>query len=70
MSLPFIREFKLAGPRGDGRHAYINQDGAFIGRGVPLLEQDEWGRWKPRSETVLKRLLAKGYGAQVELGGG
>ena len=26
-----IREFRLGGPRGDGRHPYVNQTGAFIG---------------------------------------
>jgi hypothetical protein len=63
-----IREFKLAGAAGDGRHAYLNQDGAFIGCGVPLLERDPSSRWRPRDQTVLERLLAKGYGVPVELG--
>jgi hypothetical protein len=63
-----IREFKLAGAAGDGRHAYLNNDGAFIGRGVPLLERDPSSRWRPRDQTVLERLLAKGYGVPVELG--
>jgi hypothetical protein len=26
----YVREFRLAGPAGDGRHAYVNRDGAFI----------------------------------------
>jgi hypothetical protein len=68
MSPPFIREFKLAGPNGDGRHAYANADGAFIGRGVPLLERDSLGRWRPRDNPVLERLFGKGYGVPVELG--
>lgn len=65
MSLPFARPFKLAGPRGDGRNPYVNADGAFIGRGVPLLERDPLGRWRPRKEAVLERLLAAGYGAPI-----
>lgn len=68
MPLPGIREFKLAEPKGDGRHAYANKDGAFIGRGVPLLERDVLGRWQPRDSTVLERLFAQGYGIPVELG--
>ena len=29
---------KSAGPDGDGRRAYLNASGAFIGRGTPLLD--------------------------------
>jgi hypothetical protein len=68
LPLAFVREFKLAGPRGDGRHPYVNGDGAFIGRGVPLLERDVFGRWKPRDGAVLERLLTEGYGVPVALG--
>lgn len=67
MSLPSARQFKLASPRGDGRHPYVNADGAFIGRGVPLLERDPLGRWRPRDGATLARLLAIGYGATFEL---
>ena len=63
-----MREFKLAGAKGDGRHAYLNGDGAFIGRGVPLLERDAFGRWKPRDNAVLERLFSEGYGSAVPLG--
>jgi hypothetical protein len=63
-----IREFKPAGAAGDGRHAYLNNDGAFIGRRVPLLERDPSSRWRPRDRAVLERVLAKGYGVPVELG--
>jgi hypothetical protein len=63
-----VRPFELAGSRGDGRHPYVNGDGAFIGRGVPLLQRDTLGRWKPRDQAVLERLLSKGYGVSVELG--
>jgi len=59
-------EFKLAGPRGDGRHPYISNDGAFIGRGVPLLERDALGQWKPRDRAVFQQLLVKGYGVPIE----
>ena len=31
MPLPFIREFRLGGPRGDGFHPYVNDSGAFLG---------------------------------------
>jgi len=67
VTLAFAGYFRLAGPRGDGRHPYVNDDGAFIGRGVPLLERNALGRWQPRDETVLERLLALGYGVAVEL---
>ena len=68
MTLPFVREHRLAGPQGDGRHPYLNENGAFIGCGVPLLERDVAGRWKPRDSTVLEGLFAKGYGSAVDLG--
>jgi hypothetical protein len=68
LTLAFAPQFKLAGSRGDGRHPYVNGDGAFIGRGVPLLERDALGQWKPRGQAVLERLLSKGYGVSVELG--
>lgn len=68
MPSPVIREFPIAGPRGDGLHAYVNTSGAFIGRGVPLLERDRSGAWRPRESVALERLFANGYGASVELG--
>jgi hypothetical protein len=63
-----VREFKVAGPKGDGRHAYVNKDGAFIGLGVPLLERGAFGQWKARDAAVLDRLFAEAYGIPVELG--
>jgi len=63
------REFRLAGSRGDGRHPYVNADGAFIGTGVPLLQKDGRGRWQPRPAPVLKSLLGIGYGAPIHIGG-
>lgn len=68
MSSPVLREFKLAGSKGDGLHLYANEHGAFIGRGVPLLERDSLGRWVPRDSVVLERLLTVGYGAQIQFG--
>jgi hypothetical protein len=43
MSLSLDREFKLSGPRGDGLLPYLNDEGAFLGDTVPLLERDELG---------------------------
>lgn len=68
MTVALGSPFKLAGPRGDGRHPYGNADGAFIGRGVPLLERDALGFWRPRNDAVLERLLVIGYGPTFELG--
>jgi hypothetical protein len=68
VSLPLARPFKLAGPHGDGRNPYVNADGAFIGRGVPLLERDTVGHWRPRDEAVLERLLTAGYGTPITQG--
>lgn len=63
-----LPSFKLAGASGDGRHAYANENGAFIGRGVPLLECDRRGRFRPRDTAVLERLLMIGYGSPFDLG--
>src|SRR5216684_4103543 len=68
VTVAFAPQFRLAGSRGDGRHPYANNDGAFIGRGVPLLERDALGRWKPRDDAVLERLLTVGYGDAIQLG--
>ena len=67
MNVPLIREFKLGGRNGDGRHAYVNEEGAFIGPDVPLLEQDRWGRFKPRMKDDLERLFKIGYGSPFDL---
>jgi len=54
------------------RQAYLTEEGAFLGPGVPLLERDETGHGpgplRPRSREVLKSLLTRGYGAPVDLG--
>lgn len=67
MTLNPVREFRLAQSEGDGRHAYINEDGAFLGLGVPLLERDTLSKWRPRNRALLERLFAKGYGIPVDL---
>jgi len=51
----------------DGRHAYVGEAGAFIGAGVPLLEKDSAGRWRPRPRDVLERLFRIGYDQPVDL---
>jgi hypothetical protein len=62
-----VREFRLAQSDGDGRHAFVNKNGAFIGFGVPLLEQDAMGRWRPRDKATLERLFARGYGVRYDM---
>ena len=66
MTLPFLREFKLAGEDGDGRWPYLNDDGAFLGDGVALLERDAQGLWRPRPRETLQRLLDIGYGDGID----
>lgn len=68
MGLPFIREFRLANAPGDGLHPYVDRHGAYIGKGVALLEKTFDGRWQPRRRRQLDWLLSKGYGRSVELG--
>ena len=51
----------------DGRHAYLGEAGAFIGAGVPLLEKDSAGRWRPRPRDILERLFRIGYDQPVDL---
>jgi hypothetical protein len=67
MALSFVNEFKLARPKGDGFHPYLNVSGAFLGTGTPLLERDSHGRWRPRRRATLEHVLAKGYGVPVDL---
>jgi hypothetical protein len=67
--LPGARVFRLAGPAGDGRHAYCNESGAYLGRGTALLERFRDGsgalRFRPRPETTLARMLSKAYGRVI-----
>jgi len=59
-----MREYKLAGPRGDGQNPYLNRFGAFLADGTPLLESDSRGRWKARTPLELSSLLVKNESAQ------
>lgn len=51
----------------DGRGAYLDDSGACFGIGVPLLEHDDYGRWRARPRQVLERLFAIGLGAPIDL---
>ena len=62
-----IWNFKLAGPRGDEIHPYLNAEGAFHGGGVALLEKNEFGRWRPRPLPALERILSAGYAQPVDM---
>ncbi len=67
---PGVRIFRLAGPTGDGRHAYCNETGAYLGRGTALLERvaDRYGRahFVPRPQATFERLLLGGYGRKID----
>jgi hypothetical protein len=66
-----VRVFSLAGPKGDGRRAYCNEEGAYLGLGTALVERvPVAGRavcFMPRSDAALARLLAKAYGRKVNV---
>ena len=68
MTPPSLREFKLAGEDGDGRWPYLNDDGAFLGEGVALVERDAHGLWRTRPREALQRLLDIGYGGGINAG--
>ncbi len=71
MNSPLAASFRISGPEGDGLGPYLNEQGAFLGLGTPLLESetDTSGRrhWRPRSRAELERLLGMGYGRAVDL---
>lgn len=71
MSRAVIARYRLAGPNGDGLLPYLNDDGAFLAAGTPLLEKrGDFGskpRWTVRQRDVLEKLLAIGYGGPVDL---
>ncbi|MFN3075533.1 MAG: BPSL0067 family protein [Alphaproteobacteria bacterium] len=56
----------LPGPNGDGRSAYLNDDGVFLGQGTPLLTQrtDTYGRpvWQPRPFEEIETIVRNAYG--------
>jgi len=68
---PFEIEFSLAGPEGDGRRPYLNDEGAFIGEGVSLLNQRAFPSghkvWRPREEEELRTLFELGYGRPMNM---
>ncbi len=65
-----IRRYRLAGPKGDGRHAYLNEGGAYLGPGVSLLscvaDSRDGKFFAPRAEAVLGRILSAAYGKPVD----
>jgi hypothetical protein len=67
MSRPGIVEFKLAGPKGDGQHPYLNAFGAFIGNSIPLREKDARGHWKPRCQREIEEEFKKVDGYRIDL---
>ena len=64
MRNPLISAIRLADPEGDGLGPHLNEHGAFLGMGTPLLESetDGWGRrrWRPRSRAELERVMSVG----------
>lgn len=64
---PFFTEYRLADSRGDGRHPYLNEDGAFLGNATPLLAKKA-GSWSPQPRGALEQILTAGYGIPVDLG--
>lgn len=67
MSFPHIREFRLGGPIGDGVHPYLNERGAFLGDGTPLLEKDSIGCWRARARPNLEKSVSRSYGVPANL---
>src|SRR5579875_203603 len=72
MGTRFVTTCRLADSAGDGLNPYVNESGAFLGLGTPLLERDDnavgRSRWRPRPRAEIERLLSIGYGMPVDLG--
>lgn len=66
--MSFAQEFRLAGREGDKRYPRVSAAGAFIGDDLALLERDPSGRWRPRQQHTLEKMLGRGYGVPVDLG--
>jgi len=66
--MAFINEVTL---KKDGLHAYMGENGAFIGNGTPLLDykrhSSKGSQWSPRPKHVLRRLLEAAYGYPVNV---
>ena len=67
---PGVSIYRLAGPKGDGRHPYVSEAGAYLGHGTALLDslKDAAGlmRFKPRSEVELDVILSKAHGRPID----
>jgi hypothetical protein len=65
-----IKRYRLAQPAGDGRHPYLDGDGAYLGPGVALVERrsgaDGRLHFAPRPEVMLDHVLSKAYGVAVD----
>jgi hypothetical protein len=66
--MAFINEVTL---KKDGLHAYMGENGAFIGNGTPLLDckrhTSKGSQWSPRPKHILRRLLETAYGCPVNV---
>jgi hypothetical protein len=66
--MAFITEVTL---KKDGLHAYLDENGAFIGNGTPLLDfcadSPAGNPWSSRPKHILQRLLSVAYGGSVNV---
>ncbi|MGH6822109.1 MAG: hypothetical protein ACREC4_01245, partial [Methylocella sp.] len=68
MNKVFVREFRLASSGEEGLLPYLNEHGAFLGRGTPLLARDGDGNFAPLPQRDLEIVLSAGFGVAVDLG--
>jgi hypothetical protein len=66
--MPFIRYFRIAGPKGNGFLPFVNADGAFIGWDTELLEKNSRGSFSPVPQRRLETVLSAGFCTRVDLG--
>jgi len=67
MTPSLFRRFRLSSSEDDDLFPSLTENGAFLGKGLALLEQDEIGRWRSRPQNQLEAVLSVGYGVPVDL---
>jgi len=71
MTYPLVKSYSLAAADGDGLSPYLNEEGAFLGPGLPLLHkiqfEGEAPVWQVPQQAELEQLMSVGYGYAVSL---
>jgi len=67
MTKASIREFRLTSSGEEGLHPFLNEHGAFLEQGMPLISKNERGDFTPLPQRDLEIILSAGFGISIDL---